>query len=297
MLGAENPRYADLDKRYFIPYFSYSQLSTFMKCPHEFELTYLSGEFKMNGNKYTKLGNVLHDIFEAQGKQLISEGEPLTEGQAIKRFNKDFMKVLHEHKEYFEDKEDFKKMYKKGVEAIRNYYGMFSDSAPLYVEKQFKERIAEGLPPAKSFVDRIDGDPNDVSTWVITDYKTGSSPKSKAYLREDIQMGLYCAQIFAQYGEYPKAVQFVHPVPNKVQTAVHQGDGVYRFQGQREPVVTFSVADTIMIVRETLADIIEAKDEGNFPKKPESFKCGFCWHFQSGACKPWDKQQQGWNNV
>lgn len=298
MLGIDNPRYIDLDKRYFIPYFSYSQLNTFLSCPEDFRLTYLSGEFKPLGNKYTELGSVLHDIFELQGKQLIAEGDPLTKGQAIKKFNIDFMKVGKEHSSYFDNKEDFIKMYQKGITAIENYYEIYSDSTPLFVEKKFLGKIAEGLPPAKSYIDRIDGtDPSDASTWVLTDYKTGSSPKSKDYLRKDFQLGLYVAQVYSQYGAYPKAVQFVHPVPQKTQTAIHQGDGVYKFQNQRKPVVEFSISDTILKIRETIADIIEAKETGNWTLKPESFKCSMCFHYKNGTCQPFNEQQQGWAKI
>lgn len=298
MFGTDNPRYIDLDKRYFIPYFSYSQLNTFLTCPHSFELTYLSGKFQSRGNKYTELGSVLHDIFELQGKQLIAEGDPLTKGQAIKIFNKDFVKVGKEKGEYFTDKDDFIKMYHKGITAIENYYVLYGDMAPLFVEKKFLGKVADGLPPAKSFIDRIDGsDPSDASTWILSDYKTGSSPKDKNYLRTDFQLGLYVAQVFAQYGAYPKAVQFVHPVPAKTQTAVHQGDGVYKFKNQRKPVVEFNVADTLVLIRETIADIVEAKETGNFPLKPDSWGCKMCFHYQEGTCQPFDKRQQGWANI
>ena len=298
MFGIDEPKYIDLDKRYFIPYFSYSQLNTFITCPESFRQTYLSGKFEPKGNKYTALGSALHDIFERQGRQLIAEGDPFTKGQAIKKFNQDFLKVGKENSEYFEDKEDFIKMYQKGITAIENYYEMYEDTKPLFVEKKFLGKVAEGLPPAKSFIDRIDGeDPQDASTWIITDYKTGSSPKSKEYLKEDFQMGLYVAQVFAQYGAYPKAVQFVHPVPQKTQTAVHQGDGVYKFKNQRAPVVEFSVADTLILIRNTIADIIEAKETGNFALKPDSWSCKNCFHFQAGTCKPFNKAQQGWASI
>lgn len=300
MLGfdANEARFIDLDKRYPIPYFSYSQLNTFITCPESFRLTYLTGKFEPMGNKYTELGGVLHDLFERQGRQLIAEGDPFTKGQAIKQFNQDFLKVGKDHKDYFKDKEDFIKMYQKGITAIENYYEIYSDEKPLFVEKKFLGKVADGLPPAKSFIDRIDGsDPSDASTWILSDYKTGSSPKEKGYLRTDFQLGLYVAQVFAQFGAYPKAVQFVHPVPQKTQTAVHQGNGVYRFKNQRSPVVEFSVSDTIIKIRNTIVDIVEAIENGSFSLKPDSFGCKMCFFYQAGTCQPFDKRQEGWANI
>lgn len=289
----------ELVKKYPIPYFSYSQLNTYIKCPQSYKLTYLTGNFEKRGNKYTELGSILHDIFEQQGKNLIIESEPLTQGQALKRFNKEFLALKDDErtKPYFEDKEDFIKLYQKGVKAIKNYYELYETEKPLYVERKFQKPIAQGLPPAKSFIDRIDGEVGDVANWIVTDYKTGGSPKSKDYLRNDLQLALYASQIYAEFGEYPKAVQFVHPVPQKTQTAIHQGDGVYRFKNQRKPVVEFSVADTIILIRDTLVDIVNAIAKDHFPLVPDPFGCKMCFFYQDGTCKPFDKGQQGWANI
>jgi CRISPR/Cas system-associated exonuclease Cas4 (RecB family) len=279
--------------KYFLPYFSYSQLNTFIDCPHAFFLTYLSEERKRHSNKYTELGSLLHEIFELQGKQLIIESMPLTKGKANRMYNQGFLDI---NRKLFTDKEDFIKMYQKGITAIDNYYELFADRKPLFVEKKFQGAIAEGLPPAKSFVDRIEGDPEDASTWIISDYKTGSSAKSKDYLRTDLQMGLYASQVFATYGKYPKAVQFVHPVPNKIQTALHIGEGVYRFQGQREPVVEFSVSETITKVREVIIEIMKCHESGEFKKVPRSWDCKNCFHNIEGTCQPF-LQNSGWEAV
>lgn len=286
----------ELAKKYPIPYLSYSQLNSFMNCPQTFKQTYLSGKFVSTGNKYTKLGNVLHDIFEQEGKMKIfgEEEKFLTQQEAIRMFNKNFMKVKDEHKEYFDDKEDFIKLYKKGITAIENYYEVYSSEAPLFVERKFMGQIAEGLPPFKSYIDRIEGELSDPSSWIITDYKTGGSPKSKDYLRKDIQMGLYVAQVYAETGHYPKAVQFAHPVPNKFQIALHQGDGVYKFTGQRAPVVEFSVANTLLIVRQTVAEIVSCIETGEFKKVVNPWDCKNCWHFDK--CQPFVKNS-GWENV
>jgi RecB family exonuclease len=281
---------------YHIPYFSYSQLNTFMQCPYSYWMTYMQDKFTPKGNKYTVLGSILHDIFEAQGKALIFD-EELSIGEARKRFNKEFMSLKEDDikKSYFKDKEDFIAMYQKGIKALENYYEMYSDVKPLYVERQFKRSISKGLPPAKSFIDRIDGDAEDASSWVVTDYKTGGSPKSKAYLNDDFQLALYASQIYAEFGAYPKAVQFVHPVPAKTQTAIHIGDGVYEFTGQRNPVVTFSVADTIIKITDVLAQIVTAVKENKFPKQIDSWNCRMCFHFNE--CNPFDKSQKGWSEI
>jgi len=230
---------------------------------------------------------------------LAIDSEPFSKGEAIKMFNKNFMALKDKDKTrvYFEDKDDFVKLYQKGIKAINNYYEMYENEKPIFVERQFKKSIAEGLPPARSYVDRIDGDPQDPSSWVITDYKTGGSPKSKQYLRDDFQLALYSCQLYTEFGAYPKAVQFVHPVPQKTQTAIHQGEGFYKFTGQRTPAVEFNVADTIIFIRDTIADIVRAVDENDFPLIVDSWGCKNCFFFQDGTCKPFDKREKGWGNI
>lgn len=278
---------------YPLPRSSYSQLSSFLSCPHTFYLSYMTGNFKRNGNKYTELGSLLHDLFERQGKQLISNPEkPFTLEEAFKIYNKKFQLI---DKKHFDDKQDFIKLYQKGSEALRNYFEVYEDNVPLFVEKQFVTEIGEGIPPIKGFVDRIDGDANDVETWVLTDYKTGSQPKSKEYLRNDFQLGIYVAQIYALYGKFPKAVEFYHPVPDKTQTAVHLGEGVYEFLGQRAPVVQFSLQETILDVQAVVLEIAKCVESGKWIKKIDGFGCKNCFHFDE--CKPFNKVQQGWANV
>lgn len=267
---------------------SYSQLNTFMSCPHEFYLTYIAGQ-RSEGNKYTVAGSNLHEIFEAHSRAQ-QNGKELTRKDLLTMYNKAFKQY---DKKMFNDKEDLLKMYEKGVSAIDHFLDTYShEEEPCFIEREFIADIGEGIPLMKSFVDRIDGDKDDPSTWIITDYKTGSNPKSKKYLSDDLQLGLYIAQIHSEFGAYPKAVQFYHPVIDKFQTAIHKGDGVYRFTNQRDPVVEFSVSDILVRTRLVVDEIVKAVETNNFPKKIDAFKCKFCFKYQDGSCKPFE--QTGW---
>lgn len=278
---------------YPLPRTSYSQLSSFVNCPHTFYLTYMTKGFERTGNKYTELGSLLHEVFERQGKQLKAK-KPFLKSEAFKMYNRLYFRI---DKKHFDDKEDWTKMYNKGILAIDNFYTVYEAKAPLFIEKEFCEKIGEGIPPVKAFIDRIDGDPEDPSTWIITDYKSGSGTKTKDYLRHDMQMGLYVAQIYTRYGVYPQAVQFFHPVPNKFQTAIHIGDGVYEFTGQRAPVVQISMSETLLDARAVVAEIIKCVESGNWVKKIDKWSCKMCFHFQSERCKPFETQEGGWGAI
>ncbi|QKN88233.1 RecB family exonuclease [Bacillus phage Novomoskovsk] len=267
---------------------SYSQLNTFMNCPHEFYLTYVAGQ-RSEGNKYTIAGSNLHEVFEAHSRAQQNDKE-LTRRDMMEMYNKG---VMQYDKSMFLDKNDFHKMYEKGVSAIDHFLEVYShETAPCFVEREFVADIGEGIPIMKSFVDRIDGDKDDPSSWIVTDYKTGSNPKSKQYLSDDLQLGLYVAQIHSEFGAYPKAVQFYHPVIDKFQTAIHQGDGLYRFTNQRAPVVEFSVSDVLVRTRLVVDSIVQAVETNNFPKNIRAFECKFCFKFQDGSCEPFKKT--GW---
>ena len=264
-------------------YLSYSQLSSYESCPHTYFRTYILGI--REGNKYTALGSVLHEVFEKQGKQLIAK-KPWTLEQLFKLYNKMYFDKEKVPTKYFIDKEDYIKMYKKGCEALRNFYNDFHDQKPTFVEKKFETKLIEDIPPVLGYIDRIDGDPQNPSTWIVTDYKSGSSVKSKDFLRTDIQLAVYAQAIFKQFGAYPQAVCYYHPVLAKWQKAIHQGDGTYKYTNQRNPVVTFSVADAMIKAKSIVEKICNSVVTETWDKEIDGFGCKFCFHFKE--CKPFD---------
>lgn len=263
---------------------SYSQVNTYMECPRRYYLTYVKDGYKAFKNKYTELGSLLHEIFELQGKN-----EGFTFEKALEVYNSQFLAIK---KDMFENKEDRYKQYQKGMTALKHYFMTYQSSQPLYTELKLKNKIAKELPVANSIIDRVDGKEESPHQWTVTDYKTGATPKSKQFLRDDIQLGFYAAQIFAKFKEYPLVLQYYHPTPNKFQRAIHLGDGHYEYQNQRKPVVTFSVADTIGKIKEVVTQMKSAE----FNKKPDARKCQFCPHFQKG-CQPFGEQQLSWLEI
>ncbi|AVO23052.1 PD-(D/E)XK nuclease superfamily protein [Bacillus phage Anath] len=246
-------------------------------------MTYILGI--RSANKYTLLGSVLHEVFEQQGKQLIAK-RPWTLEDLLKKFNKLYFDKEQVPTKYFIDKEDYIKMYKKGCEAIRNFFKDYHDLKPTFVEKKFEAKLVDDIPPVLGYIDRIDGDPEDASTWIVTDYKSGSSMKSKPFLTNDIQLAIYAQAIFKQFGAYPQAVCYYHPVLGKWQKAMHQGDGNYKYTNQRNPVVTFSVSDAMVKARSIVEKICESVRTDTWNKEIDGFGCKFCFHFKE--CKPFD---------
>lgn len=278
---------------YPVPYISYSQLSSFLDCPQTFYQTYILKN--RSGNKFTALGSAVHTIAEIQGKQLIAK-HPYEDGKYVQMFNEIYFDNEKTPKKYFSDKEEYIQLYKKGITAIENYLNEYRDSKPLFIEKKFRSVLIEGTPECLGFVDRIDGDIERPWEWVVTDIKSGSNPKSKQFLNEDFQLAIYAQFIYNQYGHYPAFLRYAHPVPNKFQTAVHLGDGLYEYdyKGQRSPKARFFVPEKMAQVKETVEAISLAYKHNNFAKKIDKFGCRNCFHIET--CKPFG-DGTGWGVV
>lgn len=285
-----------LRERYLRNHYSYSAITSAGDCLHSWYRTYILGE--RVGNKFTSMGSVFHDVAEAQGKKLkfgkLDEPDLISypDSWFYNDFNKQYFNPEKVPHKYFADKDDYIAMYDKGITALTNYLETYRDKPPLFVELKFETYLAEDLPKILGYIDRIDGEQGNPSEWIVTDYKTGSNPKSKDFLRTDTQLATYALSIKKLYGEFPRVVQYYHPVPDKFQIAVHQGDGLYTYTNQRNPVVSFSAYDAVERHREVLELIVEAIESNTFGKTVEYKQCGFCFHKE--RCKPFDKAE-GWD--
>ena len=278
---------------YPLPYYSYSQLSSFLDCPQTWFQTYVLKN--RSGNRFTALGSQLHTIFEIQGKHLQAE-QDWKEGMFLKYFNQLYFDNEKVPKRYFSSKDEYIEMYKKGVTAIENYLSEYHSSKPLFVEKKFKQVLIEGTPPCLGFIDRIDGELDKPWEWVVTDYKSGSNPKSKQFLNEDFQLAIYAQAIYKEFRHFPAFLRYYHPVINKFQTAVHLGSGIYEYdyKGQRFPKARFSVSEMMFKVQETVQAISVAHAKREWPKKVDRFGCKNCFHLET--CKPFG-DGTGWNSI
>ncbi|EJV59321.1 RecB family exonuclease [Bacillus mycoides] len=281
---------------YPLSYISYSQLSSFIDCPYTWYSTYILKQ--RSGNKYTSLGSAIHSVCEVQGKRLQADPpEAADSGQYFQYFNKIYFDNLENPKQFYDSKEDYVAMYKKGITAIENFLAEYQTSKPLFVEKKFKQVLTEGTPPALGFIDRIDGDLDRPWEFVVTDYKSGSNPKSKAFLNTDFQLAIYAQALYEEYDFYPAKLQYYHPVIDKFQTAVRiDEDGTYEYdyKGQRVPKARFYVPEKMALVKETVDRISSAYKYDEFYKKADKFGCRNCFHLET--CKPFG-DGTGWNSL
>lgn len=279
--------------KYPLPYYSYSQLNSFLDCAQTWYQTYVLKN--RSGNRYTALGNQLHSVFELQGRILI-DGGTHEDGKYLQMYNELYFDNEKVPKKYFDSKEQYIEMYKQGVTAIENYLQEYTNSKPLFVEKKFKQVLIEGTPPALGYIDRIDGELDKPWGWVVTDYKSGKNPKDKQFLNGDFQLAMYAQAIYKEYGHFPAFLRYYHPVIDKFQTAVHLGSGVYEYdyKGQRAPKARFSVSEKMFKVQETVQAISIAYTNNDFPKKEDKWSCKRCFHYET--CKPFG-DGTGWDSL
>ena len=283
-----------LRERYNRSHYSYSAITSAEQCLHSWMRTYILGE--RVGNRYTALGSVFHNVAEEQGKlslfSSLDGGAIVDDAVFFNKFNSQYFNKEKVPHQFFADKDDYVALYKKGVTALTNYLEYYRDKPPLYVELKFETHLADDLPKVLGYIDRIDGEPDNPAEWIVTDYKSGSNPKSKDFLRKDTQLATYALAIKKLYGEFPAQVRYYHPVPDKFQIAVHQGDGLYEYTNQRNPVVSFSAYDAIEKHREVLELVVQAMESNEFGKTVEYRACSFCFHKE--RCKPFEKSE-GWD--
>ena len=282
-------------KSYPFPYFSYSQLSSFQKCPHSFYLTYVKG--LRTTNKYVEVGSLLHSIFEKHQNMTFKQNRKYDVVDAYDEFTEQFKTV---DQSLFGNEEDYDNMYKKGLKALQHYFESWTQRnfEMISTEKKLLVKINDELPNFYCVIDTIEV--TNQKEITITDYKTGSKEKTKNYLQNDLQLPLYALAIKKSLGIFPHKVRFYHPVPNVEQIAHHIGDGVYQFQTPRKPYPTFSVKKTLATVETVIKQIRDAYTSGLFKKYEEDYyQCKFCFHFEECQVnKPLPKGLAGgWKEV
>lgn len=273
-------------EKYPLPYISYSQLSSYLNCSYTFYQSYILKN-RDDGNKYSKLGNVFHDIAE----NFPCSGDPKVVGQEYSRLFKTIPV------EMFDSPEERQQFFDKGLTAVKHFGRHYKGAPePLFVELKVEMPIIPGLPPSLSYIDRIDGEHGKPETYIITDYKTSNNAWPKSKLAEQFQLGFYALQCYKKFGEWPLAVQYYFPVPDKWVIAVHIGDGIYEYQNQKNPVLQINVADVIMKCRFAYDGIMA----GNF----KDTLCGtfFCNKFchltkQGGHPEAPQNANTDWGNV
>lgn len=188
--------------RYSVPEsFSFTSVSTFLKCPLEYKFRYLL-RLPTAGNAWFSFGSTIHKTLEEfmrlwQGRQRIVQGalfDAPSREAAVPKF--DELMAIYERSwiDDWYDNAEQKTEYRtvKGPQLLKNFFDHFISTkpSPKYLEKLFK--IAMG--PYK-FVGKIDRVDANTDGSIIIDYKTGEKARKLGKVDYD-QLIIY--QIAAQ---------------------------------------------------------------------------------------------------
>ncbi|MFA4936892.1 MAG: ATP-dependent DNA helicase [Patescibacteria group bacterium] len=194
---------------YSIPeHFSFSSISSYLKCPLEFKYRYLL-KIPTPGNAYLSFGSSMHKALEHFMKlwqsRLSSEQLGLftagskTKGKiqlpTIKELENIYQEVWLD--DWYESKQERENFKKRGLEQIKTFYDAIKNNPPQpkYIEQFFKIRFGD-----YKFVGKIDRMDVTVGGVNIIDYKTGENPPKNLAKVDKDQLLIYqlAAQEFLQ---------------------------------------------------------------------------------------------------
>ncbi|HYC80088.1 MAG TPA: PD-(D/E)XK nuclease family protein, partial [Candidatus Binatia bacterium] len=166
--------------------FSWTSISSFLKCPLEFKYKYLY-QLPTAGNGYTSFGQTIHksiQLFSKLVKQMNSTKQTDLFGQSPS-IKPEFPPLEKLHRIYeenwiddwYENKWDKEKFKKRGYRLLENYYNKIVEKliVPAETEKFFKMKLGDYkyVGVIDCFYENPDGSIN------IVDYKTSQKARTK----------------------------------------------------------------------------------------------------------------------
>ena len=194
---------------YSIPdHFSFSQLSTYEKCPLEYKYKYVL-KIPQKGKAVFSFGTTIHNTLQ-EFLQAVNEvhrenqeslfGDikeiPKSKKKSAEKIDLKFIKSLYEKNwvdEWYESKKQKDDYFKNGSRIIKEFYENFKKNPPklfkingeVALEVPFNLKIGENIIHGR--IDRIDDNNGEIE---IMDYKTGN-PKDKLTAEEKEQLLIY----------------------------------------------------------------------------------------------------------
>lgn len=179
--------------------FSFSQVSTFRKCPLEYKYKYVIG-LPSAGTGNMSFGQTIHKTLEKY-LQAIKAGRGAQDlfGKSQNGLPaQDLLKKFYQEswiEDWYVDKIEMEKYRKAGLDIIKNFYDECSKNPPhpKYLEEPFSLKIGKYIFAGK--IDRADETPGGLR---IIDYKTGQSRKIDKVDKEQLLIYQLAAQEYLQ---------------------------------------------------------------------------------------------------
>lgn len=244
------------DSRTEIKQFSYSQLSTFERCPRQYQYQYL---FKIpsppaaNLSFGSSLHNTLQDYYKlvSQSKQasLFTDFDPdLSLEKLLSIYEEKWIDRGYETKQHMELRKQ------RGEEILTLFYERFKNDIPQveYLEKGFRLKIDDYVISGR--IDRADKRAD--GSLHIIDYKTGRS-RTEKQVQEDLQLAIYALAADQCFG-IPASLLTLH------------------FLDADESVSVEPSEETMRKAADKVRSLAKEINESDFGPKPARQTCQFC---------------------
>jgi len=244
-------------------YLSYSQINTFLNCPHKYQLIYIDKVKSNSESIESYMGKVVHEVLEwlyNQRKDYYIWD--LLEDKYKNIWNKKWHSEIYIapiRKQY--NKDYFMKL---GLECLRNYYKNNSGpniSTQYLIGNELIINAKIGKYNFKGIIDRLDENEKYVE---IHDYKTGKV-NTKHMMKKNMQLIIYLLGIKDKYPNKKIALNW-HFLKEKKKEGQH-----IRIVFEQESIL--AIKEKIL---SHVDDINLAIENNNFPPN-ESFLCNWCY--------------------
>lgn len=229
---------------------SASAVKSFKRCPKSFELHYIDGyDGTKGGSPYAELGSAVHEAIE---RVLLED----TISSLSKQSNQLRELMLGQYREIDPEIED--EHFNTGLECLEvasRYTAMQGVDEFQGVEREFEFALAR---PDINHSFRGVMDVNTESE--VWDWKTGTN----VYEEDEIIQGMIYAMGFMdEYGYPPEKIRFVY-IQKEIERVIEPTD------------------ENWQKMLDYVRDVVQAKESGEFPAKPDDGKCHFCGY--QGYC-------------
>lgn len=236
--------------------FSYSQISTFERCPRQYQYQYLlkiPSPPAANLSFGSSMHNTLQDYYtiarQAKQASLFTEYDPdLSLEKLLSIYEDKWIDQGYESAQHMNLRKE------RGKEILKLFYDRFKDDIPQvqYLEKGFRLKIGDYTISGR--IDRADKLTD--GTLHIIDYKTGRSRDEKA-VREDLQLALYALASKECFG-IPASLLTLH------------------FLDANETVSVAPTNETIEKAKQKVLEVGGQINQSTFTPKASKQTCGFC---------------------
>ena len=242
---------------------SYSQINTFINCPHKYKLIYIDQIQSNSESIESYMGKIVHEVLEWMYNEKKSYYIwDLIEDEYKKKWSENWHSKIYIapiRKKY--NKDYFRNL---GLECLRNYYKNNSGpniSIKNLIGNEIMVNAKIGNYVFKGIIDRLDENEEFVE---IHDYKTGKA-NTRRVMKKDMQLIIYLLAIKDKY-------------PNK-KIALNWHFLKKRNKEEQHIRIIFDEDDILLIKEKILShanNIKSARKENNFPPN-ETFLCNWCY--------------------